>query len=388
MAIKTDITKAYDRLEWDFLQETMMNFGFDPLWVQWIMTCVRTATFSVNINGSPHGFIQPGRGIRQGDPLSPYLFILCAEVLSHMMKRAENQSLLKGIKISNVGPSITHLLFADDSLFFCQANEKSCTTIQEILYQYERASGQQVNTRKSAITFGKRVMNSTKTHIRRLLQIHNDGGCSKCLGLPEQFGKKKVELFQYRVEKVRARTKGWSNKFLSQGGKEILLKSIAVAMHVYTMNCFKLPKSICEDIDRILANYWWNNQPDQKSMHWVAWNRMKFPKKEGGLEFRDIEKFNDALLAKQIWRILHNPDCLMARTMRGRYFSRSNILSASRGSQPSFGWQSLLHGRDLLRKGLRFAIEMARAFKLGLTHGCLSIPLGRLDASPFCMKQI
>lgn len=191
MAIKTDITKAYDRLEWDFLQETLLNFGFDTQWVQWIMTCVRSTTFSVNINGSPHGFIQPERGIRQGDPLSPYLFILCAEVLSHMMKRAETQGLIRGIKISNESPSISHLLFADDSLFFCQANAKSCKTIRDILFQYEKASGQQVNTRKSAITFGKRVMDSTKTHLRRLLQIYNDGGCSKYLGLPEQFGRKK-----------------------------------------------------------------------------------------------------------------------------------------------------------------------------------------------------
>jgi len=101
MAIKTDITKAYDRLEWDFLQAAMFKYGFDVRWIEWIMTCVRTPTFSVNINGAPYGFIQPERGIRQGDPLSPYLFILCAKVLSHMMKKAETQGLIKGIKISN-----------------------------------------------------------------------------------------------------------------------------------------------------------------------------------------------------------------------------------------------------------------------------------------------
>lgn len=88
-----------------------------------------------------------------------------------------------------------------------------------------------------------------------MLQIHNDGGCDKYLGLPEQFGRKKVELFQFLVEKVKERTKGWSNKFLSQGGKEVLLKAIAIAMPVYTMNVFKIPKGICEDIERVMANY-------------------------------------------------------------------------------------------------------------------------------------
>ncbi|XP_023635799.1 uncharacterized protein LOC111829922 [Capsella rubella] len=356
MAIKTDITKAYDRLEWDFLQETMCKFGFDAKWVEWIMICVRTTSYSVNINGAPKGFIKPERGIRQGDPLSPYLFILCAEVLSHMLKRAEDNGSLKGIKISNGSPAISHLLFADDSLFFCQANMNSVSVISDILHQYEQASGQRVNKSKSAITFGKRVSTSTRNLMRRCLQIFNDGGCSKYLGLPEQFGRKKVELFQFIVEKVRQTTKGWSNKFLSHGGKEILLKSIALAMPVYTMNCFKLPKSICEDIDRIMADYWWNSQDHRKSVHWVAWNRLKYSKNEGGLGFRDIEKFNDALLAKQVWRILQFPDCLMARTFRGRYFANSNILTASRGTQPSFAWQSILHGQQLLKSGLRFTV--------------------------------
>ncbi|XP_019090988.1 PREDICTED: uncharacterized protein LOC109128644 [Camelina sativa] len=228
--------------------------------------------------------------------------------------------------------------------------------IKEIFTQYERASGQQVNTRKSSLTFGKRVSEPTKTHIRHVLQIHNEGGCGKYLGLPEQFGRKKIELFQFIIENVKGKTKGWNNKFLSQGGKEILLKAIAMAMPVYTMNCFKLPKGICEDIERIIAHYWWNSQHQGFATHWVAWDRMKYSKREGGLGFRDIDKFNDALLAKQAWRILQNPNSLLTRTLRGRYFANSGILEANDGVQPSFGWKSLLIGRDLLRKGLRFTV--------------------------------
>lgn len=125
---------------------------------------------------------------------------------------------------------------------------------------------------------------------------------------------------------------------------------------MYTMNCFKLPKSICEEIERIMANYWWNTQDQGNKTHWVAWNQMKHMKKEGGLGFRDIEKFTDALLSKQAWRILQNPNSLVARIVRGRYFSLSYILRASRGTQPSFGWQSILHGKDLLKTGLRFTV--------------------------------
>lgn len=133
MALKTDITKAYDRLEWDFLEETMRQMGFNTKWIERIMICVTMVRFSVLINGSPHGTIKPERGIRHGDPLSPYLFILCAEVLSHMIKQAEINKKLKGIRLSTQGPFISHLLFADDSIFFTLANQRSCTAIKEVL---------------------------------------------------------------------------------------------------------------------------------------------------------------------------------------------------------------------------------------------------------------
>ena len=204
MALKTDITKAYDRLEWSFLEETMKHMGFNTKWISWIMKCVTTVSYSVLINGSPHGNVIPGRGIRQGDPLSPYLFILCAEVLSHMMKQAESTRNLKGIHLSTKSPAISHLLFADDSLFFTLANQRSCYAIKQILNDYEEVSGQAVNLRKSAITFGRHVKDDTKRRMRHLLGIHNEGGGEgKYLGLPEQFNKKKKELFHYIVEKVK-----------------------------------------------------------------------------------------------------------------------------------------------------------------------------------------
>lgn len=356
MALKTDITKAYDRLEWRFLEETMKRMGFDHKWISWIMTCVTSVSFSVLINGAPHGHFTPGRGIRQGDPLSPYLFILCAEVLSHMMKKAESSKQIQGIKLSTKGPSISHLLFADDSLFFTLANHRSCKAIKQILSTYEAVSGQAVNLRKSAITFGRHVKPDTKRRMRHLLGIHNEGGGGKYLGLPEQFDKKKSELFHYIVEKVREKTQGWSKKFLSQGGKDVLLKAVALVMPVYSMNLFKLTKEICEEINGILARFWWSKGNEEKGMHWFAWKRLSLPKREGGLGFKDLENFNLALLGKQTRRILQHPKCLMARMLKERYFPETNILNANQGKKASFIWKSILQGRDLLKKGLRFCI--------------------------------
>lgn len=240
------------------------------------------------------------------------------------------------MKISNTGPTINHLLFADDALFFCNAHQKSCSTIMRILKEYERVSGQAVNLHKSAITFGSRVKPEVKTRLRIILNIHNDGGYGRYLGLPEQIGRIKIEVFDFIVKQVQQRTQGWTTKFLSQAGKEILIKTVALALPVYTMNCFKLPKGPCDDINRLLAQYWWSNGPDKRSMHWLSWKRMALPKQEGGLGFRDIESFNMAMLGKQAWRILQSPNSLLSRLLRGRYFASTSLLNAETGTKPSF----------------------------------------------------
>jgi len=108
MAIKTDMSKAYDRVEWNFLEELFSRLGFDSKWIDWVMKCVRSVTYSVLLNGNSYGFIRPERGIRQGDPLSPFLFILCAEALVHIMNKAEHEGRISGIRLTRNCPSVQH----------------------------------------------------------------------------------------------------------------------------------------------------------------------------------------------------------------------------------------------------------------------------------------
>ena len=120
MAVKVDISKAYDRVEWGFLKAVLKRLGFAPAWIKLIMMYVSSANFAILGNGIPMGEIVPTRGIRQGDPISPYLFLICAKALSSLLSKADRLGELKGVSMSRRGPRLNHLFFTDDNLLFCR----------------------------------------------------------------------------------------------------------------------------------------------------------------------------------------------------------------------------------------------------------------------------
>ena len=169
ISIKLDMSKAFDRVEWAFIERVMEKMGFNHRWINLIIQCVSSVSYSILINGEAHGTITPTKGLRQGDPLSPYLFLICAEGLSALIHEAAQNQLLNGISICRGCPIITHLFFTDDNLLFCKVNAQECKKLIDILECYETASGHKINTDKSLVFFSRNTPQETKEGILSIL---------------------------------------------------------------------------------------------------------------------------------------------------------------------------------------------------------------------------
>ena len=351
MALKLDMSKAYDRVEWRFLEQIMSQMGFHQKWISLMTECISTISYSILVNGEPHGYIQPSRGLRQGDPLSPYLFLLCAEGLHSLIHKARLVGDIQGISLCRGGPRITHLFFADDSLLFSKATPRACETIQSILSQYENASGQQVNREKTAIYFSKHTPEASQNDIKEALEVPIIRQYEKYLGLPSFVGRNRSESLTQIKERVWQKLKGWKEKLLSQAGREILIKAVAQAIPTYSMSCFRLPSKLCTDLESMVRRFWWSNKTDQRKIHWIAWRKLCQPKNKGGLGFRDLKKFNEALLAKQVWRLIHDTSSLFYRVFKAKFFPHGSILDCPTTTRGSYAWQSILKAREVISRG-------------------------------------
>lgn len=202
MALKLNMSKAYDRIEWNFLEKLMDKLGSDRKWIDMIKSCISIVSFSILINGAPCGLIHPQRGLWQGDLLSPYLFILCAEGLHALIKQAVENGTTTGVSLCCEGPKMTHLFFADDSLLFCKANSQECNIVLELLDKYERASGQRINHYKTQLFFSSNTNQQVRNSIKGRLGVSVSHQIDKYLGLLSFVGRGKKQSFSYICERI------------------------------------------------------------------------------------------------------------------------------------------------------------------------------------------
>ncbi|XP_071904274.1 uncharacterized protein [Coffea arabica] len=327
MAVKLDMSKAYNRVEWSFLEAIMQKMGFHYRWRNWIMECVRSVSYSFNINGEVKEYVIPTSGIRQGDHLSPYLFLLCSEGFSNLNQQAAETRKISGMKISRHGPSITHLFFADDSLIFCKENKGQATELMRVLQVYASGSGQLINLNKSSILFSKNVRLHLKHEIYQVVEY------AKC--------------YSRQVSR------------LTNGGIKIKAADFWFCQIKYTTENEQVEKQVlkysrlCKELNSLMSNYWWGEANGKNKVHWCSWRKLTQSKNMGGLGFKDLMAFNAALLGKQVWRLITQPNLLVSQVMKAKYFPRTSIFRCKVPNTASWIWRSLIGARELMEQGTR-----------------------------------
>lgn len=232
------------------------------------MCCVFTPSFSVCINGKAFERILPSRGLRQGDSLSPYLFLLCVEGFSALLTRSKEEGRINGVAVWRRAPRISHLLFADDLLLFCQASQEKVQSVTDILQLYADSFGQSINFEKSSICFSSNTVGDRRETIKNMLGVKEVDRFESYLRLPTLLGRSKYQAFSFLKDRVWKKMQGWKGKLLSRAGKEVLIKAVAQSIPTYTMGVFLLPAKLCNELNALCARFWWGQTGEERKIHW------------------------------------------------------------------------------------------------------------------------
>lgn len=292
------------------------------------MVCILTSSFRVLWNGEKTEGFSPSSGLRQGDPLSPYLFVLCLECLGHMITDLVEEGHWKPVSLTREGPKLTHLCFADDIILLAKADIKHAILVQDCLSKFCNVSGQRVSLQKSSLVVSKNV----SPYFAKVLNLH--------LGIPlkEHMGKylgapsiqKSVTKGMYNEvpERFQHKLQGWKSKCLSMAGRVTMIKAVTSAIPTHIMQTTALPKGICDKMDRCQRQFLWGSSTEKRRIHKVGWTKICKPKNQGGLGIRKMNEFNKALLSKLAWRVVSKDDNLSMTVLRNKYCRGKNGLQA------------------------------------------------------------
>ncbi|CAM8960205.1 unnamed protein product [Rhodiola kirilowii] len=366
--LKLDMNTTYDRVEWDFLEAMLLKLGFPEVWVKCVMTRICSVRYAVRVNDTISKDVWPERGIHQGDPLTPYLFLICIEWLTTKLSELQNMNKIQGVKICRGAPEISHLLFADDSMFFLKVDIRNANNLKQVLKEYELLLGQMINFAKSEIFFSQNVDEELREGICGILGVGQVTKISRYLGLPVMFSHNKTELFQFIIEKVWKRVQGWKEKMLSMAGKEILIKAVIQSIPTYAMMCFKIPDLLIKRNVSIVSKYWWSNG-EGNGIHWCSFEKLCRSKVEGGLGFRELGIFNEAMLAKQVWRLLQSQDSLTSKLLKTKYYREGNVFDCHLGARPSVAMRSIWNACTKIKQWIEFAKVSQRPIWMGESNG-------------------
>lgn len=348
-ALKLDMDKAYDRLSWKFIRVVMESMGFNQHQVNF-QECISTASFQLLINGTQSKCLKPIRELRQGDPLSPYIFILCQNILSVLLSEVEAQRKISGIKISRGNPHLSHLLFADDSLVFFRTNVQAYRTVKAVLNEYCMVSEQKINFNMLELFVSPNCNQQKMRWFSGILIINCVPKPSKYFGFELGAMKRKKQFFQFCLTSSAKDQQGGS---LNSYHKEADLHSSNQHWQVFY---FKASYFINNKIDQTIRSFQWGHDLETRKLHFKNWESICHSKGREGLGIRKTENLNKTLLGKQAWRLLTKPKNLLASIMTPQYCKNTPFIEIQLRAKDSWIWKCFFVRRDVCFKGLDIQI--------------------------------
>ncbi|KAL0294577.1 UNVERIFIED_CONTAM: Retrovirus-related Pol polyprotein from type-1 retrotransposable element R2 [Sesamum radiatum] len=353
-ALKVDIRKTYDTVEWDFFRAALTLFGFPEQFIRWIVECVTTPSFSVCLNGAPHGFFKGARGLLQGDPMSPYLFVLVMEVLTLLLQQRIEQIGGFSYHWKCEGVQLFQLGFADDLLLFSKAEPTSVRLFKEGLTVFSDLLGLQANLHKSHLILS-RSAGVLRDTLLAILDFQEGHLPLRYLGLPLLASRLSISDCQPLLQKIETRIKGWEGVMLSFAGRVQIIKSVLSALQVYWAMAFILPKHVIKEIEKCLRNILWKGSLEVGYAK-VSWQQVCRPVGEGGLGIHDIHALNKGLMSRHLWRVIMQEHSSIWVDWISHYrLCDCSVWTISTRSG-TWGWRKLIRLRDSLRPYTRYRI--------------------------------
>lgn len=355
--LKVDLAKAFDKMEWSYVREVLVAYGFPAMFTQWVMSCVQSAEYTLVFNGGGGGFLKPNCGLRQGCTLSPYIFILAMDLLSRSLQFQQQHGLLKGVKPAPSAPSLTCSLYADDLIIMGEASVQEAQRLMHTLQVFSSVSGQKVGPEKSSVWFSKATPHECKVEIAKILNVTSQAMTGKYLGSPILDGRKAHEFL---IDRVSDRLKMWKVKLLSQAARLVLIKATLQSLPVFYMATTKLPTKVTASLTNLMRRFFWGKMTQERYLAYVSWERICRPLEEGGLGLKELPIFNDAILMKYLCKLASGTMALWAQVVRAKYIPRSLLWHTARTYQCSIFWRSLMNLRSKLIPHLKWKVGDGR----------------------------
>ncbi|GKA84831.1 RNA-directed DNA polymerase, eukaryota, reverse transcriptase zinc-binding domain protein [Tanacetum coccineum] len=324
LLFKVDFEKAFDSVSWRFLDHVMERLGFSSTWRKWIMAGLKSSRASILVNGSPTSEFSLKRGLRQGDPLSPFLFIIVMEGLHIALKDGLTANLFQGVKIGSSEIRLSHLFYADDVIILSEWNQCDMDNIIRILNVFYLASGLKINISKSNL-YGVGVSSDD------IESMAAGTGCSASnlpfsyLGLPIGSNMNRIANWNSLIERFKIRLSGWKANMLSSGGRLTLIKSVLGSLGIYYFSIFKVPEAVLKTLESLRASFFWGATGDSRKLAWIKWSNILASLDKGGLGVGSLKAFNNSLLLKWRWRLLNKPSALWVEVLKSIHGNEAGI---------------------------------------------------------------